>query len=146
MEKDLVLYDGECNMCRRMVAWCARRDTRRQMDFVPSQMGPADLMTPALVKATEQSVHVVTTDGTILKAGRAVLYIFGKLGWRRFERFFSWGPILAIVEFFYGIVARHRIAFSKVLFVNEAPYDYQPALPQQKADAPDGAPASKTQL
>lgn len=146
MQKDLVLYDGECNMCRRMVAWCKRRDVHDRMDFVPSQMGPAHIMTPELVKSTEESVHVVTTDGRTLKAGRAVLHIFGKLGWTRFERFFSWGPILAIVEFFYGIVARNRIAFSKVLFLREAPYDYTPAIAQQKADASEEAPASKTQI
>ena len=102
-----------------MAAWCRRHDREQVLDFVPSQEGPPEVMTPAMVKATETSVQVLTADGRTIGGGRAVLFILGQLGWKRFERFFSWPPMLFFVELVYGLVAGHRVFFSKFLFLGE---------------------------
>lgn len=102
-----------------MAAWCRRHDRAERLDFVPSQEGPPEVMTPEMVAASEKAVQVVTTDGRWISAGRAVLFILGQLGWRRFERFFSWPPVLFFVEIGYWLVANHRVFFSKILFRRE---------------------------
>lgn len=102
-----------------MAAWCRRHDRADRLNFVPSQEGPAEVMTPAMVEASEKAVQVVTAEGARISAGRAVLFILGQLGWKRFERIFSWPPLLFFVELGYSLVAGHRVFFSKILFRRE---------------------------
>lgn len=65
-------------------------------------------MTPALAAACAEAVHVVTADGKILKAGRAVLFVLEVLGYRRFARLFAKRPLIWGVEAGYRLVARYR--------------------------------------
>ena len=102
-----------------MVAWSRRHDASHRLEFVPSQEAPAAVMTPELARACETAVHVITADQQVLKAGRAVLFVLGQLGFRRFERVFSWPPLLFFVELGYALVANNRVFFSKLLFTRE---------------------------
>jgi predicted DCC family thiol-disulfide oxidoreductase YuxK len=102
-----------------MAAWCRRHDREQRLALVPSQEGPPEVMTPAMVAAAERAVQVVTADGRQLSAGRATLFVLGQLGWTRFERIFAWPPLLVFVEVGYRLVANHRIFFSKFLFRGE---------------------------
>jgi predicted DCC family thiol-disulfide oxidoreductase YuxK len=116
MERDLVLWDADCGFCRRSAAWAAQKDTQRRLEFVPYQEAPSPPMTPDLAAACERAMHVVKTDGTILRAGRAALYVLGAIGWRRRARVLSWPPLVWFVELGYFIVARNRRFFSRFLF------------------------------
>ena len=81
-------------------------------------------MTPALTAACEYAVHVVKSDGTILRAGRATLFVLEKLGWGGVARFLMLPPFLWVIELGYIIVARNRDFFSRFLFTTEeTPHD-----------------------
>jgi predicted DCC family thiol-disulfide oxidoreductase YuxK len=116
---NLVLYDGNCGMCRRMANWSRRHDAYQRLTFVPSQEGPPEIMTPEMLETCETSVQVVTSDGVTIGGGRAVLFVLGQLGWKRFERFFTHRALIGIVEAVYKVVATNRVFFSKLLFVGE---------------------------
>ena len=73
-------------------------------------------MTDALAMRCVWAVHVITPDGTVLGAGRASLYVFDCIGWRRFARVFSRRPLVWLVEIGYRVVARNRGFFSHVFF------------------------------
>ena len=73
-------------------------------------------MTPALREACARAVHVVRSDGTVLRAGRATLYILSHVGWGWLARLLAWPPMIWFVELGYFIVARNRVFFSKFLF------------------------------
>ncbi len=73
-------------------------------------------MTPALFEACANAVHVVCTDGTILRAGRASLFIARELGWRRSSRILSLPPFIWLVELGYSCVAANRALFSRYFF------------------------------
>ena len=73
-------------------------------------------MTPELAVACERAVHVICSDGRVLRGGRAILYILSELGWRRSAVFFSLRPNIWLVEIIYSIVASNRKIFSRFLF------------------------------
>ena len=112
----LVLWDGTCGFCRRAVEHLQLRDKTGAFRAVPYQDAPSPPMTPALQEACAHAVHVVTADGQVLRAGRAVLYIAGRLGHAALARVLAVPPLLWAVEFVYFVVARNRRLFSRVLF------------------------------
>ncbi len=75
-------------------------------------------MTPELREACGRAMHVITSDGRVLKAGRASLFILSQVGFRWFARVMGWVPFIWFVELGYYIVARNRHFFSRFLFRN----------------------------
>lgn len=73
-------------------------------------------MTPELEAACARAMHVLCRDGRVLREGRAALYIFGGLGWRRTAAFFSLPPMIWAVELAYRIVASNRAFFDRLIF------------------------------
>lgn len=78
-------------------------------------------MTPELRERCRQALHVVRSDGdgTVLRAGRAVLYILEGLGHRFAARLLRRPPFVWAVELGYFIVARNRSFFGRFLFRTE---------------------------
>ena len=76
-------------------------------------------MTPELAERCARAVHVITTDGRILRAGRACLFIFERCGYRWSSRFCRLPPMVWFVELGYRIVARKRKFFARYLFRKE---------------------------
>jgi predicted DCC family thiol-disulfide oxidoreductase YuxK len=117
--RPLVLWDGECGMCRRFAVWGERRDTSGRLRFVPYQEAPSPPMTEALAVDCAIAMHVAFADGRLLRAGRATLFILGELGWPRTSRLLGARPLIWLVEIGYRIVASNRHVFSRLLFRRE---------------------------
>ena len=115
-QRDFLLWDGTCGFCRRSVEALERRDTGHLFFAVPYQEAPSPPMTPELRAACARAFHVVTQDGRVLRAGRAALYILGRLGHPRWAGLLSVPPLLWAVELGYWLVARNRALFSRVFF------------------------------
>lgn len=111
----LVLWDGECGFCQRGVALLERRDAQGAFRAVPYQQAPSPPMSPALRAECAQAVHVVTAEGEVVRAGRAVLYILGRLGHPRLASVLALPPLVWGVELVYWLVARNRRLLSRVL-------------------------------
>lgn len=84
-------------------------------------------MTPALRVACEQAVHVVKTDGTILLAGRATLFMLSEIGYGSWTRLLLLPPFIWFVEWGYRLMANHRDFFANFLFTRD-----------HSAEAPEG--------
>ncbi len=76
-------------------------------------------MTPTLRVACEKAVHVLTTDGRVLRAGRASLFVLEQIGYRAIARLLRLPPLIWAVELGYKIVAANRPFFSRFLFTKE---------------------------
>ena len=114
-ERHRVLWDGECGLCRRCVAWIDERDRDGLFETIPYQELPSPPMTPELEAACAEAVHVLTADGARLRAGRAVLFVGEQLGWRRSSRLLRLPPMVWLVELAYRFVARNRRLVSRML-------------------------------
>lgn len=117
-DRHLVLWDRDCGFCGRIVAWIGRQDVSGIFEPIPFQEAPTPPMNPALFEACKRAVHVITQDGQILPAGRACLFILGKLGWRFSAGFLALPPFVWLVEIAYRIVAEKRYFFSRFMFRN----------------------------
>lgn len=73
-------------------------------------------MTDALREACARAVHVVTADGTVIRAGRAALYVLERIGWGAFARVLTYPPMVWFVELGYWIVASNRKFFARFMF------------------------------
>ena len=113
--RHLLLWDGTCGFCRRSVEWIARHDTRARLLLLPYQDAPASLVSPQLRAACARAMHVLTTDGRVLKAGRASLFVLGEIGWPLAARVLAWPPFLWAVELGYRLVADNRGRLSRWL-------------------------------
>ncbi|MCC6763826.1 MAG: DUF393 domain-containing protein [Deltaproteobacteria bacterium] len=110
-----IVWDGSCGFCRRAVAWALARDRGRCFEAVPYQELPDPPLTPALAAACRAAVHVRTSDGRWLGAGRACLFVLERIGWPRLARLAGLPPLAWGVELGYRIVARNRPCFSRLL-------------------------------
>ena len=111
--RHLLLWDGNCGFCRRIITWVARHDTRRRFESLPYQEAAASLVGPEVRRASADALHVVTTGGRVLKAGRASLFVLGEIGWPLTARVLMWPPFVWGVELGYGLVARNRGRISR---------------------------------
>ena len=120
LTQHLVLWDGECEFCRRATNWARRHDSKAQFTFSPYQSISTTSIAPEILAACQNAVYVVATDGQVLRAGRAVLFILERIGWGWFARLLTLPPLIWIVEIAYRIVANHRDFFARFLFRREA--------------------------
>jgi len=113
--KHLVLWDGTCGFCRRIIDRVRLRDRNQRFEFVPYQDAPAPPMTPELAEACRRAVHVITDDGRVLRGGRASLFLVGETGRPVLAKILSVPPRVCLVELEYAFVARHRAELSRWL-------------------------------
>ena len=83
---------------------------------MPYQRAPRPPMSDALAAQCARAVHVITPAGAMLRAGRASLYVLGRIGWRRTEAIASRQPLVRRVEAGYWLVARNRPFFARFMF------------------------------
>jgi predicted DCC family thiol-disulfide oxidoreductase YuxK len=113
--KHLVLWDGDCHFCGHAVSWFRRRDRRHELEFVPYQEAPSPPMTPALREACAKALHVIRSDGQVLRAGRATLFLLQVTGWGAPARVLALPPLIWAVEAGYHLVAANRSFLSRLL-------------------------------
>ena len=117
--RDMVLWDGQCGFCRRGMHWFKKRDSQGQLDMVPFQEAPSPPMTPELALECEKALYIVHPDGSMTRAGRAILYLFATIGYRGMARFLGFVPFVWGVELGYWLVARNRYLASRLFFTRE---------------------------
>ncbi len=104
----LILWDGECGLCSRAIACVRRHDAAHLLNDMPYQLCTLDSMTPKLREECSRALHVITPQGKVLRAGRAVLYILKHTN----HPILAWAlgipPLIWIVEAGYWLVARNR--------------------------------------
>jgi predicted DCC family thiol-disulfide oxidoreductase YuxK len=103
------------------VDWAKKRGAADHFQILPYQEAPNPPMTPSLRRRAQRAVQVVTQNGDQLEAGRAVLYVFERIGYRRLASFLSRPPWIWLVEAGYRVVADHRPFWGKFLFRKSGP-------------------------
>ncbi|PYI92814.1 MAG: hypothetical protein DME97_08325 [Verrucomicrobia bacterium] len=120
--KPLVVFDGDCNFCRRWIErW--RELTRGAVDYAPFQEAAARF--PEIPREDlEQALHFIEKDGTVYRGAEAA---FRSLGTVRRGRALVWcyehlPGFAPISETAYRVIARNRRLasfFTRVLWGNE---------------------------
>ena len=110
MTGPILFFDGVCGLCDRIVQLVLRLDRRRQFRFAALQSDFARTTLTAHRQTPDEldTMYVLTDDGRLLRKGRAILFVAGKLG-----RPWSWLRLLAplptrVLDWLYDRVARNR--------------------------------------
>jgi predicted DCC family thiol-disulfide oxidoreductase YuxK len=76
----VVLYDGECGLCRESVRRLRRADRRGRMEFLSSSDPSVPLLFPDIPpQALDQSIHVIDAEGEVWDRAEAVRVIASEL-------------------------------------------------------------------
>ena len=85
-----------------------RHDRGGLFRAVPYQTAPRPPMTDELAARCARAMHVLGPDGTLLSAGRALLFVLERIGWPRLGRVLGRRPLVWLVEGGYRAVAANR--------------------------------------
>jgi len=109
---DIVIFDGECNLCARSVQFILRHEARPHFRFSPLQSAAGARMLAAHgFPSTEVSSFVLVSDGQVFTRSTAAIRIARefKLPWR-FLRVL-WLVPRPLRDLLYDWVARNRYAW-----------------------------------
>jgi predicted DCC family thiol-disulfide oxidoreductase YuxK len=114
VSKPLLVYDGDCDFCRKWIARL-RWATGERVDYAPYQEAAARFpqIPPERFKS---AVQLIESDGRVSQAAEAV---FRSLSYRPGQGWLLWlyqrvAPFAALSEWGYRLVARHRGRFSSL--------------------------------
>ena len=116
--KAVLLWDGDCALCRSCAGWLKRQDRAGALLALPFQQIPSPPMTPALGARCRRAIQFIPPDGRALSSGRAVLGVLSLLGWKKSAAFLSAAPFVFIVEGGYWLIARNRGLIGRLLTGN----------------------------
>lgn len=113
-EKLLLLYDGDCPVCRRKVAFLQRRDRQGRLQFSDirdSAFQP--LETGIDFQLLEKKIHAVFPDGTEVSGMEAIRAAYREtgLGWLAAPT--GWPLLRPLFDGLYAFVARNRQAIGR---------------------------------
>ena len=112
-ERDVIIYDGDCPVCRTLKGEAEQRLNQDKVQFEPFQSADLEALSPGLTpKMAEQAMYLILQDGRRVGGARAFLAVM-----RQMEGFSGLVgrllyPISPVLEPFYRLFARyrHRIA------------------------------------
>ena len=81
----VLIYDGECSVCRKAVEWIRARARPETLEYLSMHSGELARRFPFLDPAAcKRAAHLVLPDGTVLAGERAAPEIFDRIpgyGW-----------------------------------------------------------------
>jgi predicted DCC family thiol-disulfide oxidoreductase YuxK len=113
----VVIYDGECGLCRGGVAWIGARAVPGALEFLPCQSPERRVRFPGIDQARcMEAIHLALPDGRVVAAEAAIPEILRRLrGWRWLAALFSVPGARWLAAPTYAWVARHRYRISCAL-------------------------------
>jgi predicted DCC family thiol-disulfide oxidoreductase YuxK len=114
MGTHLVLYDGLCGLCNRMLQFLLEHDQRAVFSFAPIQSpaGTATVAKSGHDPADLTTFYVVadfrTPRARVLTKGDAALFVAGELGWPWKAAYAARVLPRSVLNLIYDVVARNR--------------------------------------
>ena len=110
----LVLWDGQCDFCKRSVEWL---DRKAKGKFVPlPYQEQKTWLSPEVYSDCKNQFYLRTPQGEYLGGGEAVNKLCEVMGWKFLSRFLRLLGLRQLTNLLYRLVARHRSFLSKFLF------------------------------
>jgi predicted DCC family thiol-disulfide oxidoreductase YuxK len=113
-EKPVLIYDGECPVCRGAVEWIRRRSGPEAFEYLSCHAEELPRLFPSIEKgACLEAMHLVLPDGRVLAGGQAVPEILMRLPrWRWTAALFRLPGAEVLSRGFYRWFAKKRRLFS----------------------------------
>lgn len=110
----VLVYDGECSVCRKTVDWIRTRDPDGAFEFLSLHSAALTTRFPFLDReACRRAAHLVRSDGSVFVGEQAAPEILGRIpGWRWAARCLRLPGARAVSRIAYRILARRRHAIA----------------------------------
>ena len=106
-ERQIIFFDGVCNLCNSFVDFLVRRDREHLFDFAPLQGSTARQLLPPHIPAELRSV-VLWSQGEVHEKSDAALMILPQLGGLFYLLRAGWLVPKGLRDMIYDLVARNR--------------------------------------
>jgi predicted DCC family thiol-disulfide oxidoreductase YuxK len=115
----VVIYDGDCSMCRASALWLLRRAEAggaRHLEILPCRSSVRRERFPAITdEACMQAMQLVLPDGRVLAGADAVPEILDRIPrWRWIATLFALPGARRVARRVYAWIARNRMRLSCV--------------------------------
>jgi predicted DCC family thiol-disulfide oxidoreductase YuxK len=114
----VLIYDGECSVCRGAVEWIRSRSVPGAFEFLSFHSGEMESRYPFLDReACKQAVHLILTDGTVLAGDLAAPEVFWRIpGYRWIASVLRFPGAQALSRVFYRWFALRRHAIASLFY------------------------------
>ena len=108
--KATIVYDGECNFCKRCIEWLKKHDIASHFDYLPCQSTMKKERFPQIKEENcLKAMYIVFQDGRFYSGGDAIPRIMSFLPrWKQFVFLFKIPATLILARLGYQIIARNR--------------------------------------
>lgn len=109
-ERHTLIFDGECGICGRSVAWVEARDGNGEIECIPYQSPSVPQRFPQIsLEEMQSAMQLVAPDGTRWEGARAVEELLTLLPrWRVVAALFRVPGARVLARMGYRLVARNR--------------------------------------
>jgi predicted DCC family thiol-disulfide oxidoreductase YuxK len=118
VERAVLIYDGDCAMCRASALWLMRRAlSRGQLEILPCRSGPRRARYPEITDAAcMTAMQLVLPDGRVLSGADAVPELLRRVrGWGWVATVFALPGVRPVARRIYAWIARNRMRISCAL-------------------------------
>lgn len=105
-----ILYDGNCPLCCRQVAFLKRRDPKEKLRFSDIR---STLNLPLPIEPLEKQIHAVMPDGSIVARMDVIRAAYREVGLGWIVAPTGWLILRPCFNALYGMVAKHRLTISR---------------------------------
>ena len=109
-----ILYDGDCPVCYRKVAFLQRRDHKSKLHFLDIRASGFDPEKFHIsLEAMEKQIHAILPDGTVISRMDVIRTAYREVGLGWLATPMGWPLIRPLLDTLYGFVAKHRYSISR---------------------------------
>lgn len=122
--RKLVIFDGECGVCVRVISHLQQKDGRGRLAFLPYQSTELSKLSPGLTaNKASRALYVVSPNGRRHSGARGMFAMMRELTgfWGWFGSVWFSLPLSLLAEPFYRLFAGNRRRISRWLGLAECP-------------------------
>lgn len=110
-----ILYDGNCPICRRKVAFLERRDHKGNLRFSDiRKAGGLPPQTDIPMDQLEKQIHAVLPNGTVISRMDVIRSAYRAIGLGWLAAPTGWPVLRTLFDVLYGLLAKYRQAISRL--------------------------------
>jgi len=115
MRKLYVLYDGRCELCRRLQEWLLRQDAWLELQVLPANSPRAGALFPGLERiASAEDLAVVSDEGGVYLNNRAwIMCLYALREYRGWANRLSHPLLEPLARQAFASLSRNRLAISR---------------------------------
>ena len=109
----LILYDGNCTICRRKIDFLKNRDKCGKLGFSDIRASDFQSFESKLPMDTlEKQIHAILPDGTVVSRMEVIRVAYREIGLGWLAAPTGWPLLRPLFDLLYGLLARHRMSIS----------------------------------